>query len=95
MPFGLINAPAAFIDLMNRVFRSYLDKFVLVFIENILIYTKHRNKHITHLRMVMQTLREHQLLSEYKKHEFWLEEVVFLGHVVSNEGIKVYCRRLK
>jgi len=76
-------------DRMNRVFRYYLDKFVVVFIDNILIYSKDRDEHITYLRMGLQTLREHQLHSKYKKRQFWLEEVVFLGHVVSKEGIKV------
>jgi len=82
MPFGLNNVPAAFMDFMIRVFRPCLGKFKVVFIDNILIYSKERNKHINHLRMVLQTLREHQLHSKYKKREFWLEEVVFLGYVV-------------
>ena len=70
MPFGMTNVPVAFMYLMNRVFRPYLDKFVLVFVENILIYSKDREEHITHLRMVLQTLRKHQLHSEYKKRKF-------------------------
>ena len=83
MPFGLTNAPAAFMDLRNRVFRPYLDKFVAVFIDDILNYSNGRDEHVDHLRMVLQTLREHQLYCKLKKCEFWLEEVVFLGHVVT------------
>ena len=89
MPFGLTNAPAAFMDLMNRVFIPYLDKFVVVFIDDILIYSKGKEGHVDHLRTVLQTLREHQLYGKLKKCEFSLEEVVFLGHVVTKEGIKV------
>jgi len=88
MPFGLTNAPTAFMDLMNRVFRPYLDKFVVVFIDDILIYSKDREEHADHLRMVLQTLREHQLDGKLKKCEFWLGEVVFLGYVVTKVGIK-------
>ena len=89
MPFKLTNVPAAFIDLMNRVFRSYLDKFIVVFIDDILIYSKDKAKYANHLRTVLQTLREHQLYAKLKKFEFWLIEVTFLGHVVTKEGIKV------
>jgi len=91
-PFGLTNAPAGFMDLMIRVFRPYLGKFELVFTDNILIYSKDRNKHITHLRTVLQTLKEHQLHSKYKKHEFCLEEVVFLGDVFQRKGLRLICR---
>jgi len=70
MPFGLTNAPAAFIDLVNRVFKSYLDKFVVVFIGDILIYSKDKEEHADHLRTVLQTLREHQLYAKLKKCEF-------------------------
>ena len=89
MLFSLTNAPVAFMDLMNRVFRPYLDKFVVVFIDDILIYSKDRDEHADHLRMVLQTLREHQLYGKLKKCKFWLEEVVFLGHVIIKERIKV------
>jgi len=89
MPFGLTNAPTTYIDLMNRVFGSYLDKFVMMFIDDILIYSKYRDEHTAHLRTTLQTLREHQLYEKLKKGEFWLKEVVFLRHVVSKEEIKV------
>jgi len=89
MPFELKNAPAAFMDLMNRVFKEYLDKFVIVFIDDILIYSKSIQEHEQHLRMVLETLRRNQLYAKFTKCEFWLEKVHFLGHVVSKEGISV------
>ena len=89
MPFGLTNAPTAFMDLMNRVFRSYVDRFVIVFIENILVYSKDRENHDTQLRIVLETLRKEQLYAKLSKCEFWLNEVSFLGHIVSKEGIQV------
>ncbi|XP_024022581.1 uncharacterized protein LOC112091957 [Morus notabilis] len=89
MPFGLANAPAAFIDLMNRVFRPYLDQFVIVFIDDILVYSKTWEEHEQHLRIVLQTLREHQLYAKKEKCDFWLTEVKFLGHVISRQGISV------
>ena len=89
MPFGLTNAPAAFMDLMNRVFRAYLDKFVIVFIDDILIYSRSRDEHTTHLRMELNTLSKHQLYAKFSKCEFWLDHVQFLGHVVSKDGISV------
>ena len=95
MPFGLTNAPAAFMDLMNRVFRPYLDKFVVVFIDDILICSKDKDEHADNLRIVLQTLRENQLYEKLKKCEFWLEEVMFLGHVVTKEGIKVDPQKVK
>ena len=89
MPFGLTNAPAAFMDLMNRVFHDYLDKFVVVFIDDILVYSKTTAKHEEHLKAVLQRLREKKLYAKFKKCEFWLESISFLGHVVSNQGIQV------
>ena len=83
MSFGLTNAPAAFMDLMNRVFRPYLDQFVIVFIDDVLIYSRFEEEHKQHLRLVLQTLREHQLYAKFSKCEFWLEQVQFLGHVTS------------
>jgi len=87
MPFGLTNAPAVFIDLMNRVFRPYLDKYVVVFIDNILVNSNSYLEHEQHLRVVLQTLRENRLYAKLDKYEFWLKEVVFLGHVISAKGI--------
>ena len=87
MPFGLTNAPAAFIDLMNRVFRSYVDQFVVVFIDDILVYSKDRENYDTHLRVVLETSRKEQLYAKLSKCEFWLNEVSFLRHLVSEEGI--------
>ena len=89
MPFGLTNAPAAFMDLMNRVFRPYLDRFVIVFIDDILVYLGSREKHAEHLRIVLETLREHQLYAKLSKCQFWLDRVAFLGHIISAKGIFV------
>ena len=79
MPFGLTNAPAVFMDLMNKVFQPYLDKFVIVFIDDILVYSRDEEEHANHLRLVLQTLREKQLYAKFNKCEFWLDQVVFLG----------------
>ena len=89
MPFGLTNAPAAFMDLMQRVFRPYLDQFVVIFIDDILVYSKSEEDHERHLRIVLQTLREHKLFAKFSKCEFWLKEIPFLGHIVSEDGIRV------
>ncbi|RVX06329.1 Transposon Tf2-2 polyprotein [Vitis vinifera] len=89
MPFGLTNAPAAFMDLMNRVFKPYLDQFVVVFIDDILVYSRSREEHEGHLSIVLQTFRDKQLYAKLKKCEFWLDRISFLGHVVSNDGISV------
>ena len=94
MSFGLTNAPITFMNLMNRVFRPYLDKFVVVFIDDILVHSRDIEKHTTHLRIVLQTVKEHQLYGKLKKCEFWLE-AIFLGNVVSKEGIKVDCQKVK
>jgi hypothetical protein len=94
MPFGLTNAPAMFMDLMNRVFRPYLDQYVVVFIDDILVYSNSHLEHEQHLRVVLQTLRENQLYAKLDKCEFWLKEVVFLGHVISAEGIFVDPRKV-
>ncbi|KAL5553429.1 hypothetical protein UlMin_040830 [Ulmus minor] len=95
MPFGLTNAPAAFMDLMNRIFREYLDKFVIVFIDDILIYSKSQKEHEQHLRVVLQTLKQHQLYAKFSKCEFWLSSVQFLGHVVSKDGISVDASKIE
>ena len=89
MPFGLTNAPAAFMDLMNRVFHPYLDQFVMVFIDDILVYSKDAQKRELHLRIVLQILRENQLFAKLSKCDVWLKEVSFLGHIISAEGIRV------
>ncbi|KAK8665349.1 hypothetical protein V6N13_005519 [Hibiscus sabdariffa] len=89
MPFSLTNAPAVFMDMMNRVFRPYLDQFVVVFIDDILIYSCSEAEHVEHLRVVLQTLRDHRLYAKLSKCEFWLKKITFLGHVVSAEGIQV------
>uniref|UniRef100_A0A6N2LEE9 Reverse transcriptase domain-containing protein n=1 Tax=Salix viminalis TaxID=40686 RepID=A0A6N2LEE9_SALVM len=89
LPFGLTNAPAFFMDLMNRVFQPCLDKFVVVFIDDILVYSKSFEEHEGHLRQILQTLREHPLYAKLSKYEFWLKRVTFLGHVISAEGVFV------
>ncbi|KAL0540334.1 hypothetical protein IC582_024569 [Cucumis melo] len=89
MSFGLTNAPAVFMDLMNRVFREFLDTFVIVFIDDILIYSKTEAEHEEHLRMILQTLRDNKLYAKFSKCEFWLKQVSFLGHVVSKAGVSV------
>ena len=89
MPFGLTNAPADFMDLMNRVFRSFLDQFVVVLVDDVLIYSPDMETHQMHLRTVLETLRQHQLYAKFSKCEFWLREVMFLDHIISGAGIKV------
>ena len=89
MAFGLTNAPTAFMDLMNRVFQPYLDQFVVVFIDDILVYSKDAQEHEQHLRIVSQIMREKQLFAKLRKCDFWLKEVPFLGHIVYAEGIRV------
>ncbi|KAD2394393.1 hypothetical protein E3N88_41370 [Mikania micrantha] len=89
MPFGLTNAPAVFMDLMNRVCKPYLDQFVIVFIDDILIYSKSKAEHEQHLRKILELLMEQKLYAKFSKCEFWLREVQFLGHVVNSEGIHV------
>ena len=78
MSFGLTNAPAYFMNLMNKVFMEFLDKFVVVFIDDILIFSKDEEEHEEHLRLVLEKLREHQLYAKFSKCEFWLKEVGFL-----------------
>ncbi|KAA3470147.1 reverse transcriptase [Gossypium australe] len=89
IPFGLMNASAMLMDLLNRIFRPYLDRFVVVFIDDILIYSCDETQHAEHLRIMLQTLREKQLYAKFSKCEFWLHEVGFLGHIVSASGIRV------
>jgi hypothetical protein len=89
MPFGVTNAPAVFMDYMNRVFHEFLDQFVVVFIDDILIYSKSHEEHEIHLRRVLRVLQEKSLYANPSKCEFWMEEVKFLGHVISKGGIAV------
>jgi len=89
MSFGLTNAPAHFMYLMNSVFMPELDKFVVVFIDDILIFSKNEEEHAEHLRIVLQHLREHKLYAKFSNCEFWLKKVQFLGHVLSEDGISV------
>ena len=95
MPFGLTNAPAVFMDLMNRVCRPFLDKFMIVFIDDILIYSRSQEEHSKHLRQVLETLRAEKLYAKFSKCEFWIREVDFLGPVVSKEGIHVDPSKIK
>ena len=89
MPFGLTNAPATFMDLMNRVFQPYVDQFVVVFIDDILVYSKDAQEHEQNLRIVMETLREKKLFAKLSKCDFWVKEVSFLGYIVLAEDIRV------
>ena len=89
MSFGLTNAPAHFMYLMNSVFMPELDKFVVIFIDDILIFSKNEEEHAEHLRIVLQRLREHKLYAKFSKCDFWLKEVQFLGHIISYKGIYV------
>eukprot|EP00253_Pinus_taeda_P018429 PITA_18429 len=95
LPFGLTNAPATFMCLMNSVFHRFLDKFVLIFIDDILIYSRSQEEHEEHLRMVLQTLREHQLYAKFSKCDFFIEEIQYLGHVITKEGIAVDPEKIK
>jgi hypothetical protein len=89
MLFGLTNAPAYFTYLMNKIFMEYLDKFVIVFIDDILIYSTSEEDHEEHLHLVLQKLREHRLYAKLSKCEFWLKQVAFMGHVISKGGMFV------
>jgi hypothetical protein len=95
MSFGLTNAPAFFMHLMNKVFMYYLDTFVVIFIDDILVYSKLEAEHEKHLKLVLQRLREHKLYAKLNKCEFWIDEVPFLGHIISKGGIAVDPSKVK
>jgi hypothetical protein len=89
MSFGLTNALAYFMYLLNKVFMEYLDKFVVVFIDDILVYSRSEEEHEEHLHLVLQKLQDHRLYAKLSNCEFWLKQVAFIGHIISNWGIFV------
>ena len=95
MPFGSTNAPTVFMCLMNNVMHKYLDKFVVVFIDDILIYSKSEEEHKEHLKIVLQELRDHQLFAKFSKCNFFKDKIQYLGHVVTKEGILVDPEKIK
>jgi hypothetical protein len=95
MSFGLTNAPAYFMYLVNSVFMPKLDKFVVVFIDDILVYSKNEDEHMMHLHIVLQLLQDHHLYAKFSKCDFWLREIKFLGHMISQEGIAVDLKKVQ
>ncbi|GJT40581.1 putative reverse transcriptase domain-containing protein [Tanacetum coccineum] len=93
MPFGLTNTPVVFMDLMNRVCKSYLDKFVIVFIDDILIYSKNKQEHEEHLKLILELLKKEEMYAKFSKYEFWIPKVQFLSHVIDSQGLAGYYRR--
>nr|GFB14637.1 putative reverse transcriptase domain-containing protein [Tanacetum cinerariifolium] len=89
IPFGLTNTPAVFMDLMNWVCKPYLDKFVIIFIDDILIYSKSKEEHAEHLKSILELLKKEELYAKFSKCDFWLSRIQFLGHVIDSEGIHV------
>ena len=95
MPFGLTNASVVFMCLMNKVLHKYLDKFVVVFIDGVLIYSKSKEEHEEHLKNFLQVLREHQLYAKFNKCDFFKDKIQYLGHVITKEGISVDLEKIK
>ena len=95
MSFRLTNAPAYFMYLMNSIFFEELNEFMIIFIDDIIVYSKTEEDHVKHLRVVLQKLREHKLYAKFSKCEFWLTEVSFLGHILSHNGISVDPSKIK
>jgi hypothetical protein len=95
MSFGLTNAPAYFMYLMNKVFMEHLDTFVVVFIDDILVYSKTEEEHEEHLRLVLEKLRANELYAKFSKWKFWLTQVAFLGHVISAGGVSIDLGKVK
>ncbi|KAH0776456.1 hypothetical protein KY290_007867 [Solanum tuberosum] len=95
MSFGLTNASATFMELMNRVFKHYLDMFVIVFNDDILIYSRNEKDHASHLRIVLQNLKDRELYAKFSKCEFWLESVAFLGHIIFGDRIRVDTQKIE
>jgi hypothetical protein len=95
MSFRLTSAPTSFMYLMNKVFMEYLDKFVVVFIDDILVFSRTEEEHEVHLRLVLEKLRAHQLYAKFSKCEFWITEVAFLGHIISAGGVSVELSKVK
>ena len=95
MPFGLTNAPTVFMCLMNNVMHKYLNKFMVIFIDDILIYSKSKEEHEEHLKIVLQELREHQLYAKFSKCDFFKDKIQYLGHVVTKEEIFVDPKKIK
>ncbi|GKB69677.1 putative reverse transcriptase domain-containing protein [Tanacetum coccineum] len=95
MPFGLTNAPTVFMDLVNRVCKTYLDKFVIVFIDDILIYSKNKQEHEEHLKLILELIKKEVLYAKFSKCEFWIPKVQFLGHVIDSQGIHVNLAKIE
>ena len=95
MSFGLTNAPVTFMDLMNGVFKPYLDSFVIVFIDDILIYSRSKEEHEHHLRIVLGILKEKKLYAKFSKYEYWISSIALMGHGVSKEGIMLFPKKIE